>query len=119
MKKLLLLLLVALLGAQVAMNTLADDTAMKALPDIGKVTAIDQIYNDLTLTGTVEQLDMDSGELVLHNDTLGSVALQFSPEEVQDLNIGDKAVVELGFGVDQRSITPATCEILSIRAFTC
>lgn len=118
MKKLLLLSLVAVLGGQVATSTQAGDTS-KAAPDVSKEATINQIYNDLTLTGTIEKRDLKTGVLVLRNDVLGDVPLQFKPNEVQNLKPGEKAIVELGFGVNQRGITATSCKLLPVRLSTC
>lgn len=127
MKRIFLLLMVALLGSYATVNTYAGDQAKKTQSAttnfnedyVNRLVPLIQVYDDLTLEGTIAKLNRSNGSVELKTDEQGDVKLQFRPAALGRLNVGDPVVVYLGFGVNERTINAESCSALPIKLSTC
>jgi hypothetical protein len=125
MKKMLALLLAALLGGYVSLVAGAGGAGQPG--QAGKVgderpqstVLIPELYDNLYVAGTITSLDRGTGMVGLSTDVQGEINLQFHPGELKALKVGDVAVVYLGFSIDDRSISAESCDLLAVKVANC
>lgn len=126
MKKILVLLLSALLGGYISFGAIAADSVTQTgnAPvmvenSLEWTIQIPRLYNDQYVTGTIIKLDRKTGMVGLRTDFQGDLDLQFKPAALKKLKAGDIAVVFLGFSIDDRTISAESCDMLPIKVTNC
>lgn len=109
-------LLAALLGVSFA-ATAAGNKIDHAF--VQQTTLVQELYDGLYLAGTITGIDPAAGMVAMRTDTEGDVNLQFRPEALHGLKIGDVAVVNLGFSIDDRTIGKQSCDVLPVKVASC
>ena len=127
MRKFCLLLLAALLGGYVGVAGGADEMTgtmgMSATPAneerVQWTVLVPELYNNLYLAGTILDLDHDKGIVSLRTDVQGDIDVQFAPAALAPLQVGDIAVVYLGFSIAERTISAESCDLLAVKVAAC
>ncbi len=86
---------------------------------VQKTTLVSELYDNLYVAGTINGLDRNSGMVNLRTETQGDISLQFHPAELRSLKVGDVVVVNLGFSIDDRTISRESCDLLPVKVASC
>lgn len=130
MRKFCLLLLAALFGGYVGTaGVAAGPVVMTDTSGVSAPTAADErvewtvlvpeLYNNLYLAGSILDLDHDKGIVRLRTDVQGDIDVQFKPAALAPLQVGDVAVIYLGFSIAERTISAESCDLLAVKVAAC
>lgn len=124
MKKTLAFLLAALLSGYVSFSAVAAGDRLGgpqgAAPDNTRWTVlVPELYDDLYVAGTITAIDHGTGMVALATESQGKLNIEFRPIALKSMKVGDVAVVYLGFGVDQRTISAESCDLLAVKVASC
>lgn len=127
MKKLYPLLAAALAGGYIGLAGVARGADVGAAPAAGILNQerlewtvlIPELYNTLYLAGTIARVDRDKDTIVLNTDVHGDVELQLPLAAMRGIRVGDVVVVNLGFSVDERTVSAESCDALPIKVASC
>lgn len=128
MKKLYLLFVAILAGGFIGLAGMARGADMDA--DMAAPSATDpqrlewtvlipELYNTLYLAGTITGVDRDKDTIKLNTDVHGEVELQLPLAAMRGIRVGDVVVVNLGFSVDERTVSAESCDALPIKVSSC
>lgn len=78
-----------------------------------------QLYDNLSVSGTVTALNAEAGLVRLSTPAQGEITVQLRPEVFGQLKAGDAALVYVGYSVGERTIAKETCDEAPVQVPSC